>query len=48
MSAITLYDKDDAPVPYEVVSRIYQGFAQVMSAQFVEYTNNQANVVKAK
>lgn len=48
MSAITLYDKDDAPVPYEVISRIYQGFAQVMSAQFVEYTKNQANVVKVK
>lgn len=48
MSAITLYDKDDAPVPYEVVSRIYQGFAHALEVQFAEYTKNQSNVVKAK
>ncbi|MGN0903254.1 MAG: outer membrane protein assembly factor BamC [Succinivibrio sp.] len=47
-SSITIYDSKDAPVKYEVIARLYQGFADKLEEEFRSYSGANVNVVKAK
>lgn len=45
-TAITFYDENDAPLPSQVVSRLYPGFADVLVDEFKSYSGAASHEVK--
>ena len=45
-TAITFYDEKDAPLPSQAVSRLYQGFADVLVDEFKSYSGAASHEVK--